>query len=63
MAGSTINNRMISLQGKSAELMHGACIFNNPAFGIVTPGTIWSQCIVMHIGMTRSTFTFCFLKF
>jgi hypothetical protein len=63
MAGGTVGYCMISEQRKPAHLMHGGGILDDPGFGIMTPGTVWSQRILMHIGMTAQTFYFSFLKF
>lgn len=63
MTGGTFHNGMISLEREPALLVHGTGIGYDPRFGRVTPRTILSQGIPVHIGMTGDAFTFCFLKF
>jgi hypothetical protein len=63
MTGCTIQNGMISLQGKPAQQVHGNGVFNDPGIGIVASGTIGPQYILVHVGMTGFTFTLYFLKF
>jgi hypothetical protein len=57
MTGKTVGSYMRTQERESSTLMDFSDTVYNPGFRTVTAGTVRSQCLVMHVGVTRYTFS------